>query len=316
MASTSATSAPNFGMRVDARADGRAAGRQLAARPRWPAAARSIDSSSCRAKPPNLLAQPQRRGVGQVRAADLDDLVPLRRPCRPARRASRSSAGIKSLLDRQRHGHVNRRGEHVVGALPHVDVVVGMDRLVGVRSGRRRAARWPDWRSPRWRSCCSTCPSRSETRRSGNWSSNLPSATSRQAASRASTCAALSGFLPVPVSLPRSRLATAAAYFTRPKAWINSPRQRPAGDRKVLDRALRLRAVVGLGGHADLAHRIALDAKLAHHAVPGKPVLGGFTPEKRCAAGPIRPAAPKSLRRFETLSIIAVWAIFTKADGR
>ena len=27
-------------------------------------------------------------------------------------------------------GDVDRRGEHVVGALPHVDVVVGMDRLV------------------------------------------------------------------------------------------------------------------------------------------------------------------------------------------
>ena len=42
--------------------------------------------------------------------------------------------GNQVLLDRLRHGDVDGRGEHVVGALPHVDVVVGMDRLFGAKA--------------------------------------------------------------------------------------------------------------------------------------------------------------------------------------
>ena len=38
------------------------------------------------------------------------------------------------LADRLGHRHVDRRGEHVVGALPHVHVVVGMDRLLRVEA--------------------------------------------------------------------------------------------------------------------------------------------------------------------------------------
>ena len=123
--------AAELGMRVDAacrRPCRRRAVRSTACM--RPLARAATDSSNCRAKPPISWPEPQRRGVGQVRAADLDDLVPLLRPSRPARRANRCSAGIRSLLDRQGDGHVDRRGENVVGALPHVDVVVGMDRLV------------------------------------------------------------------------------------------------------------------------------------------------------------------------------------------
>ncbi len=53
-------------------------------------------------KAADLLAQAQRRGVGQVRAADLEDLVPLGRPSEQASPGSRSSAGISALLDRPR----------------------------------------------------------------------------------------------------------------------------------------------------------------------------------------------------------------------
>ena len=44
-------------------------------------------------------------------------------------------------------------------------------------------------------------------------------------------------------------------------------RQLPAGDGKVLDRSLRLGAVVGLGRDLNLAHRITFGAKIAHHQV-------------------------------------------------
>ena len=56
----------------------------------------------------------------------------------------------------------------------------------------------------------------------GNSSSSCPSMTSWHDASRASTWVLSSGFLPVSVSLPRSRLATAAARLTRPRAWTKS----------------------------------------------------------------------------------------------
>ena len=45
-------------------------------------------------KTADFLSQPQRRGIGQMRAANFDDLVPLLRPSRRATRRSRSRAGI------------------------------------------------------------------------------------------------------------------------------------------------------------------------------------------------------------------------------
>ena len=84
--------AAEFGMRVDAGADGRAAGGQF-----QHGVDRSLGPLDRQFELPGeaaeFLAQAQRRGVGQVRAADLDDLVPLLRPCRPARRASARAPG-------------------------------------------------------------------------------------------------------------------------------------------------------------------------------------------------------------------------------
>ena len=48
-------------------------------------------------------------------------------------------------------------------------------------TGRPEPLASPGWRSPRSCSCSSTCPSRSGTRRSGNWSSHWPLATSAAA---------------------------------------------------------------------------------------------------------------------------------------
>ena len=92
--------------------------------------ARSTESSDLPGQAADLLAQAQRRGVHQVRATDLDDLVPVAGLWPPAVRAVARSAGSRSLLDLQRHRHVNRRGKGVVGALPHVHVIVGMNRLL------------------------------------------------------------------------------------------------------------------------------------------------------------------------------------------
>ena len=60
-------------------------------------------------------------------------------------------------------GQVDGRGEHVVGRLAGVDVVVGVTCLAGLTRGCAP----PAGRSPRWRSCSTRCPSRSGTRRPG-----------------------------------------------------------------------------------------------------------------------------------------------------
>jgi hypothetical protein len=79
-------------------------------------------------KAAEFLAQPQRRGIHQVGAADLDHPVPLlglfaEHLMQPLQGGDQLGAGF----DRQ--GDVDGGGEGVVGALPHVDVIIGMDRL-------------------------------------------------------------------------------------------------------------------------------------------------------------------------------------------
>ena len=102
-----------------------------------------------------LLAQRDRDGVHQVRAARLDDvreLLGLRRE----RRGEQLERRQQLVDDPVERGQVHRRREHVVRRLAHVDVVVR-------RARPRRRGR----RSPRWRSCSTRCPSRSGRRRSG-----------------------------------------------------------------------------------------------------------------------------------------------------
>jgi hypothetical protein len=76
-----------------------------------------------------LLTQPQRRRVHQVRPADLDDPVPLRRLF-DQRFVQRLERRQQSVLDLHRHRDMDRRREGVVGALTHVDVIVGVDRFL------------------------------------------------------------------------------------------------------------------------------------------------------------------------------------------
>ncbi len=66
------------------------------------------------------------------------------------------------------------------------------------------------------------------------------------------------------LSLPRSRLAIGRGDLDQAEGVDQPRRQRLAGDGKVLDGPLRLGAVVRLGGHLDLAHRVFFDAEFAH----------------------------------------------------
>ena len=60
-------------------------------------------------------------------------------------------------------------------------------------------------------------------------------------------------------SAPRSRLTSAAAFFTRASAWM-SARHALAGDREVLEAALGLGAPEAVGGDLDRAEGVVLGA--------------------------------------------------------
>ena len=86
--------AAELGVSIDAGAHGRAAGRQFSQRRHRPSGPldRQLQLPGIAAE---LLAQADWRGVGQVRAADLDDLVP-RLGLVGQHRANRSRAGFNS----------------------------------------------------------------------------------------------------------------------------------------------------------------------------------------------------------------------------
>ena len=104
----------------------------------------------------------------------------------------------------------------------------------------------------------------------GNWSSSLPSATSRQAARRASTL-----LLGQARHVQQAEVAVDGGRrpFHQSQGVDQLRRERPAGNGEVFHGPLRLWAVVRLGRQADLAHRIALGAELSHGETPGKDII-------------------------------------------
>ena len=127
-----AGAAAEFGVRVDARSHGGAADRQFQHGLQRPLSAADAQFQLPR-ESTELLTQPQRRGIGQMSAADLDDLVPalrlrLQDVCKTAQ------GGDQLTMNAQGHRHMNRRWKRVVRALPHVDVVIGMHRLLHVKA--------------------------------------------------------------------------------------------------------------------------------------------------------------------------------------
>ncbi len=127
-----ARAARELWMRVDAGADRRAADRQFEDRiDRFLGATnRQLQLPS---EPADFLAQTNRRRVGEMRAADLDDLVPLL-GLAVEHVVKACQRGDQLRLDRDADGDMNRGREGVVRALPHVDVVVGMDWLRGLEA--------------------------------------------------------------------------------------------------------------------------------------------------------------------------------------
>ena len=67
-----------------------------------------------------------------VGAANLDDVVELR-PLFVQGAAQLLEAGKQALLYLQSHGNVHGRGERVIGALAPIDMVVGMNWILGAQ---------------------------------------------------------------------------------------------------------------------------------------------------------------------------------------
>ena len=137
-----------------------------------------------------LLAERDRHGVLQVRAARSSgrraNCVGLaRRARRPASRAARPAA-----RQHEQQRQPRRRREHVVGRLAHVDVIVRDARACRCRAARRGSRRRGS-RAPRWRSCCATCRRRPGRRRRRTDRGAAPARISSAAATIASATSAI-----------------------------------------------------------------------------------------------------------------------------
>ena len=118
---------------VDARADGRATqGELLQVRQR---VAQGLQPKlQLRHVPPKFLTQGQRRGIHEVGATNLDDVVKGLR-LRRQRVPQALHPGKGRFHDGGVGRDVHRRGEGVVGALALVHVVVGVNRTVALAEG-------------------------------------------------------------------------------------------------------------------------------------------------------------------------------------
>jgi hypothetical protein len=64
--------------------------------------------------------------------------------------------------------------------------------------------------------------------------------------------------------LPQIAVRHARGILDEPQGMDQIGRQRPTGDRKILDRPLRLRAVIRRRRHANVSHRVVLDPIFSH----------------------------------------------------
>ena len=236
-----------LGRRVDPGAHGRAAERQLRHR-RQRGARRGARCCSHLRVARELLAEPDRHRVLQVGAPDLHDVVERLAPSRPARACSASQRREQLALERLRGGDVDGRGEDVVRRLPHVDVVVGVDRLLAAASPPRISlARFAitslvfmlvDVPDPVWKMSTTNSPS------------CCPSATSWAACTIASASFAS--------SLPLVAFTCGGGLLDQRQRADHAAGEAQPADREVLGGPLRLRAVKRVLRDFDLAHRVGL----------------------------------------------------------
>jgi hypothetical protein len=189
-----------------------------------------------------------------MRAADLDDVVPGL-GFAEQHLVEALESGDQLLGDGLSDGDVDGGGEHVVGRLPHVDVVVGVDRLLlgeAVAAGQLDGAVADDLVDVHVRrgSRASLVDVDGEL---------VVMLAGDDFAGRIDDRLGEIGF-----ELAQIAVGGRGGDLDQAESANEFFRKRLAGDGEVLDGALRLGAVVRLGRHLHLAHRIFLDAELGH----------------------------------------------------
>jgi hypothetical protein len=201
-----------------------------------------------------------------MRATDLQNLPPRLRFL-GERLGALGKRRHEPLVDRRRDGHVNRRREHVVRALAHVHVVVRVDRLL---AGESVASAKLD--RPIGDHLVRVHVARRA--RTGLIDIDRKLVVEPAVGHLAAGLQDRLDLLFVEAVLSRTRefaqivIGFRCGIFHQPECVDQFARQRFAGDRKILDRAPRLRPVIRRGRQADLAHRIRFNAKFGHVILP------------------------------------------------
>jgi hypothetical protein len=196
----------------------------------------------------HLLRHGQRHCIHQVGAAGLDDIAQLRgAPVDGLAQVSQRRQ--QALARRQGRGHLDRAGNHVVGTLPEVDVVIRMYALAA-GAGRERGdhlvrihvrGRAGPGLEHIHRKMCVMGTAGDITRRQRNGARQFWCQVSERG-----------------IGLRGCRLDQA-------EGADEVARHPQPGDREVLHRALGLRAPERVAWHAQLAHAVVLDPFLPRH---------------------------------------------------
>ena len=254
-------SGTEFGMRVDTGPDSGASGGQFEHGVECSSGPFGReDQLSCQAS--DFLPQTQRCRIGQVSAADLDHLVPLvglvlQRVGEPLE--CRDELVADPFGDRD----MDRGGEHVVGALPHVDMVIGVDRFLG---SKPVALNQFD---------CTVGDDLVDVHVARGARAGLEDVDGELVIEFSVDDFLAGGHQGLDLGLVERRFAAVGQFaevtvgdgrgqFDSAESVHQFGGKFPATDRKVVDGSLGLCSVVGLSGDLDVAHRVVFGAEFCH----------------------------------------------------
>ena len=184
-----------------------------------------------------------------MRAADLDDVGPLRRAGLDQRR-ERIEFGEQPCIEKLDRGDVHRGREGVVGGLAHIDVVIGGDRRLAPQFATEQLDRAVGQHLVDVHVGLRARP-------------GLPDEQRIMIVERARD--RLVGGADDRVGLPLRQVAARgidqrAGLLDDAVGAAQLDRHAVAPDREMMERALRLRAPIAIGGNVDLAHAVMLAA--------------------------------------------------------
>ena len=164
--------------------------------------------------------------------------------------------------DRQAGGHMNGGRKHIVGGLPHVHVVVGMNRLAlveTVAAGQLDGPIADDLVGVHVRGCA------------GTGLVDVHGELIVELAGRNLAGRLYDRLGDCRLELAEIAVGDGGSRLDQAQRPDQSLRQRLAGDGKIFDGTLGLSTVVSLGGNLDVAHGVFFDAEVSHGQFPVLP---------------------------------------------